>query len=111
MKDPKSPSPGPPDTWKLAGKGVELVAGILVFALLGYWVDQKFERIRPWGLVTGSILGIIGGLYNLVRQSLLEGFGPSSKGSRETTRGESGTRQAESPSKDVDGRERSETEH
>lgn len=110
MKNPKSPADRPPDTWKLAGKGIELVAGILVFALVGYWVDRKIERISPWGLVTGSILGIIGGLYNLVRQSLMEGLGRSSEDSSEKTHGGSAVRQPESPSEESDDREQSETE-
>jgi F0F1-type ATP synthase assembly protein I len=54
--------------------GTELAGGLLVFCLLGYWIDYKFGT-RPWGLVIGAILGIVGGLYNLIRVALLQSLG------------------------------------
>ena len=50
----------------LAGLGFELLAAIIGFAFVGYWVDRHYET-APWGLVIGAVLGIIGGLYNYVR--------------------------------------------
>jgi F0F1-type ATP synthase assembly protein I len=38
-------------------------------ALLGYWLDSRFGT-QPWGLVAGVVVGMVGGLYNLVKQSL-----------------------------------------
>jgi F0F1-type ATP synthase assembly protein I len=38
-------------------------------ALIGYWVDGRFGT-RPWGTIVGVVVGLVGGLYNLVRESL-----------------------------------------
>ncbi len=56
--------------WKaLSGIGFELVAAVGGFMLVGYWWDRHFGS-RPWGLLTGAALGLIGGTYNLIRKSL-----------------------------------------
>ncbi len=52
-----------------SGVGLELAGALAGFALVGYWIDRWYET-EPWGLVIGVILGMVGGLYNLVRQSL-----------------------------------------
>ena len=54
---------------KLSGLGIELVAAIGGFTLAGYLWDRYFGT-GPWGLLTGVILGLVGGMYNLIRQSL-----------------------------------------
>jgi len=52
-----------------SGVGLELAGALAGFALIGYWIDRWYGT-EPWGLVIGVILGLVGGLYNLVRQSL-----------------------------------------
>ncbi len=52
-----------------SGAGLELAGATAGLALAGYWVDGKFGT-RPWGLLVGVFIGIVGGLYNLVRASL-----------------------------------------
>jgi ATP synthase protein I len=52
-----------------AGIGLELAGAVAGFALVGYWIDRHFGS-KPWGLVVGLVLGMVGGLYNLVRESL-----------------------------------------
>ena len=52
-----------------SGVGLELAGALAGFALIGYWIDRWYAT-DPWGLVIGVILGLVGGLYNLVRQSL-----------------------------------------
>ena len=58
------------ESWtKLSGIGIELAAAVAGFTLAGYWWDRHFHT-RPWGLLIGLALGLVGGTYNLIRQSL-----------------------------------------
>ncbi|MCZ6507339.1 MAG: AtpZ/AtpI family protein [Acidobacteria bacterium] len=52
-----------------ASKGFELVAAILGFALVGYWLGGKYGD-QLLGTAIGAVLGIVGGMYNLIRLSL-----------------------------------------
>lgn len=54
---------------RLSGIGVELVGGVAVFALVGYWADRHWQS-SPWGLLAGLTLGLIGGMYNLIREAM-----------------------------------------
>lgn len=56
---------------RLAGLGFELTAAVIGFGLVGYWVGGHLGSARI-GLLIGAILGIFGGLYNLIRASLRE---------------------------------------
>jgi len=71
MKSPKSTVWMSQGTWRLATVGMELAAAVGGGCLLGYWVDREFGT-DPWGLVIGAVLGIVGGLYNLVRKAVRE---------------------------------------
>ena len=51
----------------LAGAGIELAGVIGLLALFGWWLDSRWNT-GPWLLVTGAFLGIVGGLYNLLKQ-------------------------------------------
>lgn len=55
---------------RLSGIGFELVAAVVGFTLVGLWVDRHYGT-DPWGILIGLALGLIGGMYNLIRQSLL----------------------------------------
>jgi F0F1-type ATP synthase assembly protein I len=57
---------------RYSGVGVELAGAVAVFALVGYWIDGHYGS-RPWGMLVGLVLGLTGGLYNLVKQSLQAG--------------------------------------
>jgi F0F1-type ATP synthase assembly protein I len=52
-----------------SGVGLELAGATAGFALIGYWIDRRYQT-APWGVLVGFILGLVGGLYNLVKQSL-----------------------------------------
>jgi F0F1-type ATP synthase assembly protein I len=66
-----SEEPKPGTSWiRLSGIGFELFAAIAGGALAGYWWDRHFGS-RPWGILIGVGLGLFGGMYNLIRQSLL----------------------------------------
>ena len=52
-----------------SGIGLELAGATAGLALLGYWIDGRFGT-SPWGILVGVVIGLVGGLYNLVRESL-----------------------------------------
>jgi len=54
---------------RYSGVGLELAGATAGMALLGYWIDGKFGT-SPWGILIGVAIGIVGGLYNLVKESL-----------------------------------------
>lgn len=56
---------------RLAGLGMELAGAVVGGCLLGYWLDRHFETAPRWLVICASI-GVVGGLYNLIRQALIE---------------------------------------
>ena len=52
------------------GRGFEFAAGVGGFALVGYWLGGKYGDARIGALI-GALLGIVGGMYNLVRTVLM----------------------------------------
>ena len=58
-----------PAWMQYSGAGLELAGATAGLALTGYWVDGKFGT-QPWGVLTGTLIGIVGGLYNLVKAAL-----------------------------------------
>ncbi|HEY7213524.1 MAG TPA: AtpZ/AtpI family protein [Thermoanaerobaculia bacterium] len=64
-----SEEPTSRSSWaKLSGIGVELVAAVAGFTLVGYAWDRHFGT--RWGVLIGALLGLVGGMYNVIRQSL-----------------------------------------
>ena len=57
------------DWGRYAGLGLEIMAGVLLGILVGWWLDGKFGW-KPWGLVVGAILGLAGGMYLMIKQAL-----------------------------------------
>ena len=65
----KTPDPGekkPPGPMRYAGLGVQLAVSILVFVLVGQWVDRK---LGTGGIVTivAAFVGFGGTMYSLIR--------------------------------------------
>jgi F0F1-type ATP synthase assembly protein I len=54
---------------RYSGVGLELAGAVAGLSLLGYWIDGKFDT-SPWGLLGGLAMGLVGGIYNLVKSSL-----------------------------------------
>lgn len=54
---------------RFSGIGFEFGAAVIGFTLIGYWIDRHYNS-GPTGVLVGAALGIIGGGYNLVRESL-----------------------------------------
>ena len=55
---------------KYSGLGFELAGSVAVFCLIGYFVDQHWG-ISPIGIITGAVIGIIGGMYLLIKEAFL----------------------------------------
>jgi F0F1-type ATP synthase assembly protein I len=55
---------------KYSGLGFELAGSVAVFCLIGYFVDRHWGT-SPIGLITGAIIGIIGGMYLLIKEAFL----------------------------------------
>ena len=51
------------------GIGLEIAAGVGLGLLVGWWLDGKFGW-GPWGMIIGSMLGLAGGLYLLIKQTI-----------------------------------------
>jgi F0F1-type ATP synthase assembly protein I len=47
-----------------------LVASVGVFAAVGWWIDGKVGTQKPWFLIGGSVLGMVGGFISFFRQVL-----------------------------------------
>ncbi len=46
------------------GAGLELGASVVVFSLLGWWLDNKWHT-RPWMMVIGLAMAMTAGTYRL----------------------------------------------
>ncbi|MCH9650710.1 MAG: AtpZ/AtpI family protein [Deltaproteobacteria bacterium] len=42
---------------------------MVALTLLGYWLDRRYGW-QPWGVLVGALLGLVGGMYNLIRDAL-----------------------------------------
>ena len=54
---------------RYAGMGLELGAAIIGLTLAGLWVDHEFDT-GSIGVTVGASIGIVGGMYNFIRQAL-----------------------------------------
>lgn len=51
--------------------GFDLAAAVGGFSILGYWIDRHYGT-DPWGILSCFFVGLLGGMYNLVRSSIRE---------------------------------------
>jgi len=58
-----------PNSRRLAGIGFELAGAVAGFVLFGYWIGKYFDQAEM-GVVIGAVLGLVGGMYNLIRATL-----------------------------------------
>lgn len=57
---------------RLAGLGFELAASIAGGVLIGWWIDRRFGT-SPKATVGLGLIGLFGGMYNLIRTALRSG--------------------------------------
>jgi F0F1-type ATP synthase assembly protein I len=63
---------------KLVGLGFEFAAAVAGFAFIGYWIGNHYGRAET-GILIGAILGLIGGMYNLIRATLAASGGAANR--------------------------------
>jgi F0F1-type ATP synthase assembly protein I len=54
--------------YRLVGIGFEFASTVGVMALLGWYLDKRWQT-TPWLLVTGIAIGFAAGLWNLIRSA------------------------------------------
>jgi F0F1-type ATP synthase assembly protein I len=54
---------------RFAGLGIEFAAAVAGLTLVGHWLDLKYGWY-PWGILGGAALGLVGGMYNMIREAL-----------------------------------------
>ena len=57
-----------PSKFRLAGMGLELAGAVIGGCAIGWYIDWKFGT--RYGLMTGALIGIVGGMYNLIKHAL-----------------------------------------
>ena len=53
----------------LAMVGLQVAIGVGVGYAVGWWLDRKFGW-SPKGVITGSMIGLAGGLYLLIKDAI-----------------------------------------
>ena len=59
-----------PGWGRWAGVGIDFGVSVVVFFLLGSWLDAKWST-SPWMRVAGAGFGVVLGMYLLIRQALV----------------------------------------
>lgn len=54
------------------GLGLQLAVTVAAMALLGIWLDGKFNS-SPWLTIISSFLGVFAGLYNFIKAVIKSG--------------------------------------
>jgi F0F1-type ATP synthase assembly protein I len=73
-REPQPPPPGQPDRrqtqaqgwYAMAGAGMEFAVAVVMFTLLGWYLDARWNS-SPWLILTGVALGFAIGLWMLIR--------------------------------------------
>jgi len=58
------------DYLRYSGLGIQLIVLLLAGMWLGDWVDGKAANSKPWFTILFTLLGLGGGLYQLLRDLL-----------------------------------------
>ena len=63
---------------RLAGLGFEFAGAVAGFVFFGYWIGNFYGR-ADLGILIGAILGLVGGMYNLIRVTLAASGGAANR--------------------------------
>jgi F0F1-type ATP synthase assembly protein I len=55
--------------WSYAGIGLQFAATTAIFTCMGLYVDYRFQ-CSPWGTLGLTLLGLVGGMYLLIKEAL-----------------------------------------
>lgn len=69
MDEDESPSKSIAGT-RYAEIGLEFAGAVAGFCLVGWWIDRHWQIEDHRALLVCAILGLIGGMYNMIRQAL-----------------------------------------
>jgi F0F1-type ATP synthase assembly protein I len=54
---------------RFASIGLEVAAGVGLGIAVGLWLDRRYQW-SPWGTLIGALLGLVTGIYMLIRDTL-----------------------------------------
>ena len=63
------PAKDEPGWGKYLGIGLETAVGVGLGYAIGLWLDKKFGW-SPWGIVVGTLAGVAGGMYLLIKEAI-----------------------------------------
>jgi len=63
------PNDQDPGWGKYLGLGMEMAVGVGLGYFVGRWLDKRYGW-SPWGVTVGSLLGVAGGMYLLIKEAL-----------------------------------------
>ena len=67
-----------PNWGKYVGLGLEMAIGVTLGYFVGAWLDKKYGW-TPNGALVGSLLGLAGGMYLLIKQAVQMNADPKPK--------------------------------
>jgi ATP synthase protein I len=80
------------EAWRSAWSiGFNFAAAVAGFLFIGYAIDRYYGT-GPWGVLICTFLGLVGGMYNMIRQALAA----SKQATREADRQRSAPKRGES---------------
>jgi F0F1-type ATP synthase assembly protein I len=51
------------------GTGLQMLVGVAIGFVVGNWLDKKYGW-SPWGVMAGTMLGLAGGMYLLIKDAI-----------------------------------------
>ena len=63
------PADDDPGWGKHLGVGLQMLVGVGLGFFVGNWLDNKYGW-SPWGVVAGTMLGLAGGMYLLIKDAI-----------------------------------------